>query len=397
MTWGLYCHIPFCRSRCPYCGFASTVATGTTSFSTYLDALITEYHARDRSVFDSRPATAYIGGGTPSLLPAEQLSRFIGIVTSPETVECTVEANPDSLCETPGRGEDWLATVRDAGAGRVSIGIQSFDDTVLAALGRLHDASEAERSIHMARRAGFDAVSADLMFGVPGQTLDSWKETLDRCVSLGPDHISAYSLGIEEDTPFFRLAASNGLDLPGEDETADMYETAVSILIENGYGRYEISNYARSGFECRHNMSYWDFTPYLGIGAAAHGFDGAMRFWNVDDPATYISAVGAGGDARACREMLTDEDFAGEYLMLSLRTRRGLDLNRLCELGGEPSPAFFGTAEHFLEEKLLDRNGGGILVLTSAGTLLADEIIAELAHHIEARPDPERLRKTDIS
>ncbi|MCD6308922.1 MAG: radical SAM family heme chaperone HemW, partial [Candidatus Latescibacteria bacterium] len=328
MSWGLYIHIPFCIQKCPYCGFVS-VTGADDLMEAYVTALVTELNNRTGGVFPGEPATVYVGGGTPSLLPVPLFRTLFESLPRDSMVECTVEANPDSLFSGDAVHKYWLDEARDAGVNRISIGVQSLDDVILSTLGRIHTSRQAEDAVRRARAAGFENLSIDLMFGVPGQTMCAWRDTLERCIDMRPDHVSAYSLGIEEDTPYFERMSKGGLSLPDPEETADMYETAVEILGDAGLSPYEISNFARPGGECLHNSAYWDFSPYMGIGASAHSFDGSMRSWNITNPAGYIRAVEAGETPCEGFEMLDGKTRAEETIMLSLRTKRGLDLAEL--------------------------------------------------------------------
>jgi len=368
MSYGLYIHVPFCRTKCPYCAFAS-VTGGGRIMERYCTTVARELELRCRGPFGRNPGTIYIGGGTPSLLPPSLISTVLADVSLSDTVEFTVEANPESV--TPG----WLDGVLGIGANRISIGVQSLDEKVLDSLGRIHTPERAVSSVRDARRAGFPSISVDLMFGVPGQTMSAWSETLGRIVELEPDHVSAYSLGIEEDTVFFEKRRNDGLDIPSPEETAEMYFLLNEVLGSNGYARYEISNFAKPGHECRHNRGYWDFTPYLGVGASAHTFDGVKRCWNERDPLLYMRRIEETDTAVTGSETIDESTRGMEELMLSLRTGMGFDFGKI------------RGANRTAEEKILDFVSSGLLryrgdatvVLTDRGAVVADEIIAEIA------------------
>jgi len=377
MSWGLYIHVPFCRRKCPYCSFVSVTGAGGL-MEAYVEALIEELNCRVSDVFSGDPATVYIGGGTPSLLPAPLFRTLLESLPRNSLAECTVEANPDSLLSDEAGHTDWLDDARDAGVNRISIGVQSLDDGILGALGRIHTSGQAAEAVRRARAAGFENLSIDLMFGVPGQSQRTWRDTLERCMDLRPDHVSAYSLGIEEDTPYFERMARGGLPLPDPEETVDMYETAVEILDDAGLFRYEISNFARPGCECLHNCAYWDLSPYRGIGASAHSFDGSRRSWNIADPAGYLRAVEAGETPREGFETVDGARRAEETIMLSLRTKRGLDLAGLADRYAGPVDALRKRIDLFRSRGFLELNREGAVVLTMRGAVLADEIIAEL-------------------
>jgi len=335
----------------------------------YCGTVSRELELRRKGPFERNPETIYIGGGTPSLLPPSRINTVLANVSLNDTVEFTVEANPESV--TPG----WLDGILGIGADRISIGVQSLDERVLGSLGRIHTPEQAVSSLKDARRAGFPSVSVDLMFGVPGQTMSTWSETVRRIVELEPDHVSAYSLGIEEDTVFFEKRRNDGLDIPSPEETAEMYFLLNELLDPNGYVRYEISNFAKPGHECRHNSGYWDFTPYLGVGASAHTFDGTERCWNERDPFLYMKRIAGEGVAVTGSEIIDESTRGLEELMLSLRTMRGFDLRKV------------RGANRAVEEKILDFVSSGLLryrgeatvVLTDRGAVVADEIITEIA------------------
>lgn len=382
MPHGLYIHWPFCRRKCPYCAFVSYPDAGA-SAGRYAEALRREMQVRANGVFSGPPATIYLGGGTPSLIPAEIIAPMLGDISFGEECECSIEANPDSLSES------WLHAIRRAGVNRLSIGVQATDDTLLAALGRIHSAERAEWAVRAAQKTSFTAISIDLMFGIPGQTMRHWRETLDRVLSWNIGHISAYSLGIEEDTPFFRQAELSGLSLPDASETADMYALMTERLREHGFRRYEISNFALPGQECRHNQGYWNFTPYLGIGASAHSFDGGGRFWNEPGLERYIERCFSGESPVTGYEPLDAPRRAIEELMLGLRTEEGLPLERyLTKYPGERGRIESRVAL-FLHERVTALTPEGNLILTDSGAMIADEIIAELM------PDPGEGEDTD--
>jgi oxygen-independent coproporphyrinogen III oxidase len=371
MPFGLYIHLPFCRRKCPYCGFKS-ITNAEGMMEEYAEAAMRELRMRSRGRFSGTPRTVYIGGGTPSIVPARLIQGIVGRLSA-ETVECTVEANPDSL------EADWLAELLDKGVNRVSIGIQALDDTLLGTLGRLHTAEHAVRAVKAAHKAGFRNISADLMFGIPGQTMEVWRRTLDGVLSLGVTHISAYSLGIEEDTPFFDLARKGGLPVPEPSETADMYEAMTGVLEHGGFEWYEISNFAFPGYSCAHNWGYWNFTPYLGIGSSAHSFDGEKRSWNVADPRDYVRAIGEGREPTEGGETIDERKKTLERLMLSLRTSEGA---KKCDLPSPDDPEsqeVWAKIEELAVKNFVKIGENGTVSLTNCGIMLADEIIAELA------------------
>jgi oxygen-independent coproporphyrinogen III oxidase len=371
MSYGLYIHIPFCRRKCPYCGFSS-IENGEGLMEPYVRAVNSEIDSRRTGVFAGFPGTLYIGGGTPSILPAPLLATVL-VNRVERGAECTVEANPESLCG------QWLDTLLDAGANRISIGVQSLDDGLLGTLGRLHTAKQAVGTVPLARRAGFGNISVDLMFGIPGQTIEKWMHTLEEAIVLEPEHVSAYSLGIEEDTAYFRAAERGGIDLPPPGLTAEMYLMMRELLERNGYRCYELSNFSRPGYECSHNAGYWNFTPYLGAGAAAHSFDGVRRRWNLTDPRAYCEAAGEGREPLDGEELIDPSTARLERIMLTLRTAEGLSLDEF--LSGRPheSDDFLARVESLIGGAYLTVLESGNVALTPRGAVMADEIISDLS------------------
>ncbi len=302
---GLYIHVPFCLRKCPYCDFYS-VGYDESLAERYARAVIRNIRAYGGE-FDS----VYFGGGTPILM-ADRIGEILCAVGFTQNAEITVECNP---CEMT---EEALETLLDAGVNRLSVGVQSLDNRVLAALGRRHDASTAENAILAAKKAGFGNISADIMLATPRQTADSLKSTLERLAELPLTHISAYMLKIEPNTPF----GKDTPELPDEDETADMYLQTVRALSEHGFGQYEISNFAKEGFECRHNLKYWRREEYLGIGAAAHSLYKGRRFYIERGVEDFISAERQRELAEG--ELPDDREIYEERVMLGLRLAEGI-------------------------------------------------------------------------
>ena len=319
---GIYVHIPFCRAKCSYCAFVSQVCDPSVQHS-YVAALCREIAAAGGD-FSVPVDTVFFGGGTPTLLPATDLARILQALRTTfsltDDAEISLEANPGTV------DADSLKALRQAGFNRLSLGVQSFDDQVLRGIGRIHQAAEAVQAVGLARSAGFENISMDLMFGLPRQSVDSWRETLARAVSLEPDHISAYGLKLEEETPLAALVASGQAALPAEGEEEAMYDWLNEFLPQQGFARYEISNYARPGRECRHNLKYWRTLPYRGFGVAAHSFDGIARFANTEELFWYITRMEAGESAEEFRETLDEPDRMAEYVFLALRTTAGLSV-----------------------------------------------------------------------
>ena len=320
---GLYIHIPFCIKKCKYCDFNSFSACREEK-ATYLDALILEMEKYRGEAVD----TIFIGGGTPTSLTAEQLEKLLKNVQEKfvlaELCEFTVEANPKTL------DEEKLEILKKYGVNRLSIGVQSFNDNELLALGRVHTGIEAEETIRLAKKY-FDNISIDLMCAIPNQTKDSFKKNLEKAFSLNPSHISCYSLILEEGTPLFDENEKGNLVLPDENEEREIYDIAVCEMEKHGYGQYEISNFAKSGFESRHNKKYWQCDEYIGIGLSAHSYIDGVRFSNTDDFSSYIKGEFATGE----KEVLSKEDKMSEFMFLGLRMTDGVSETEFAGRFGE--------------------------------------------------------------
>ena len=366
----LYLHIPFCAAKCAYCDFAS-YPNRQDVWRGYMDALLDELRGWRLALEDRELATVFIGGGTPSLLPAGEIARLMDGVRQCALVrgdaEITMEANPGTL--TP----EKLKSCRAAGVNRLSLGAQAMDDRLLRSLGRIHTAKDVAEAVDLARRAGFDNVSLDLMYALPGQSMDDWARTLDAALALAPEHLSAYSLIVEEGTPLADRVARGMLTVPDDDATVDMQRMAVERLAGAGFERYEISNYARKGRECRHNIVYWQRGDYLGVGCAAHSLMDGVRFENPRGLEEYLS-----GQRRMNAVRLTREDAMEETLMLSTRMCRGMDLDAYRREFGED---FCMGRERKLAE--LARMGllvceDGFLRLTQRGMEVQNAVVVEL-------------------
>ncbi|HUS82470.1 MAG TPA: radical SAM family heme chaperone HemW, partial [Dehalococcoidia bacterium] len=287
----LYVHVPFCRSKCAYCDFNS-YARQERLMPAYVDALLREATFWEGSGAVGNVETVYFGGGTPSLLPIAEATRLMDglrrLFDVAGDAEVTLEANPESVDDA------HMETLRKMGVNRLSLGVQSFDDGELRFLGRIHDAARAEEAYRAARKAGFDSVSIDLIFGLPEQTVTRWRNSLEQAVALEPDHLSLYALTLEEGTPLSRRIAEGECPEPDADAQADMYAWSSARLAKAGYEQYEISNWAKAGHRCRHNLTYWHSEPYLGLGAGAHSYIDSYRLANQRLPARYIEAVSTG-------------------------------------------------------------------------------------------------------
>lgn len=318
---GLYIHIPFCKSKCIYCDFYSLPDSGA-QMDRYVSALCRQLKEIAQRTSAHEVDTVYFGGGTPSFLGAERLRQIMKTVRKHYRVakhaEVTLEANPDSA-------GSWktLRALRRAGFNRISLGVQSADDGQLKALGRPHTFAEAEAAVAAARRAKIRNISLDLIYGLPGQTMESWRETLEKAAALEPEHLSCYGLKLEEGTPLFKT--QDTLDLPGDDLQADMYLWAVRFLAERGWEQYEISNFARPGFASRHNLKYWRLEEYAGFGPGAHSDFGDVRYAYVRDLDGYCRGVAEGADMLSESERIPPRARDLEYLMLGLRLVQGVE------------------------------------------------------------------------
>jgi len=318
---GLYIHIPFCLRKCPYCDFYSVTALD--KLPAFLEALNTEMalYCGAFAPFD----TVYIGGGTPSLLAPQQLALILGRVREnfpllPDT-EITLETNPADLDDAS------LAAIRGMGVNRLTIGCQSFDQALLAFLGRRHSAAHAAHAIAAARGAGFTNIGVDLIYGIPGQGIAQWLDTLRRCLAYQPEHLSCYQLTVEAGTPLGKSYRQGAFSLPNEDLALEFFMQTAEFLEGAGYVHYEVSNFAQGmAFASRHNQKYWDHTPYLGLGPSAHSFTSNRRWWNYRSIDRYLAALGAGERPVAAAEPLTGEQLQLEALYLGLRTKQGIRL-----------------------------------------------------------------------
>lgn len=373
----LYVHIPFCQRKCVYCDFYSVETVGM--MEEFLGALRTEIALGARAGEGTRFDTLFFGGGTPSLLTPSQLEGVLGALRRAflitDDAEVTLETNPGTV--SPGTLRDY----RSLGVNRLSIGIQSFDDAELRFLGRIHDAGQASRTVGLARDAGFRNVSVDLIYSLPGQTVEGWDATLARAIALGPDHVSAYSLIVEDDTPLARMVAAKMVAPNPVESEAALYEHTMSVMERSGFEHYEVSNYARPGFRSLHNSAYWSHAQYLGFGPSAHSFwrtgnSGAPRRWsNVASVRRYCERLRGGEIPVAMQEEVTPSQLCNERIFLGLRSG-GISLPALEREFGLPAD------RHALAGALVAEGAavleGGTLRLTSRGFMVCDEIAARL-------------------
>jgi putative oxygen-independent coproporphyrinogen III oxidase len=372
----LYLHVPYCTVRCGYCDFNTytpdeLVRDGVVSSpATYMDQALDELHLARRVLGDAEIniPTIFVGGGTPTLMASRDLARFFARIDDhfvvDTDVEITVEANPDTVTEAS------LSELCDAGATRLSIGMQSAVPHVLAVLERTHDSENVRKAVDAARRAGFEHVSVDLIYGVPSETINDWTQTLTAALALDIDHVSAYALIVEEGTRLAREVSRGAISMPDDDETADKYLLADEMLSAHGMSWYEVSNWSSPGGECRHNMAYWRSENWWGIGPGAHSHIDGVRWWNVKHPSAYAARLAEGQSPALARETLTPSQQEWEQILLGIRLREGIAFG---DVGAER----MAVAEQFVSQGLLER-GQNAYILTAQGRLMADAIVRDL-------------------
>ncbi len=362
MAGSLYIHIPFCPKVCPYCSFYKEVSEKN-QFTGFVDAVLQELDGAGAEWPTGGVRTIFLGGGTPTALPTPLLHRLLAGVRSRvplhPAVEWTIEMNPATV------SSEKALMIRDCGVNRVSMGVQSWDPALLLTLGRVHSAGQALRSYEILRESGFTNVNLDLIFGIPGQSLGLWRESLRRTIDLQPDHISAYCLTYEEDTEYFNRL-QRGLYHQDTDEDARFFETTTGILESAGYAQYEISNFARTDRECRHNLGYWRGEDFVGLGPSAWSTVGLRRWQNVPDTSAYIQGLLATGAPPRSVESLTPEIRRGESMAFGIRTSEGVPV---AELRSSELAELEPWTSEGMTEQVGDR-----LRLTRSGRLLADSI-----------------------
>ena len=413
----IYLHVPFCGSFCTYCDFYSEICRSRQAFNEYADAVIAEIRDRRKELEMNMSAqdavnTLYIGGGTPSVLPLDVLSRIVGavsqterlsLVTEPVEVtiptelfdEFTVEVNPEDIVE---KGREYVRGLLALGVNRISMGIQSFNDDILRWMNRRHDAGNAVKAFHILRESGVRNISIDLIFGISQLTDETWKDTIEKALELSPEHISAYQLSIEEGSALAKMVADGRYVEASEEQCRRQYDILCRCLGRSGYHHYEISNFAKLGFEAVHNSAYWRRAPYIGLGPGAHSLTGNVRSWNSqelphrqqDETSSCnpdrISSCNP--DSTSCQtssrnpsgklatysrnfETLSPEDIRVERIMLSLRTDKGLEAAELYSLAGRT------VINSLLSEGALEKQGGSIRIPESR-LFTSDEIVREL-------------------
>ncbi len=351
---GLYVHIPFCKKRCLYCDFFST--TLLERREEYVETLLKEIAARKHEAGEI--GTIYLGGGTPSTMPAEDIQRILEAIGTEHATEITMEINPGDATQP------YLQAIRKTGINRLSIGIQSFQDRLLTLIGRRHTAQQALTAVRMAEEAGFDNLSIDLMYALPTQTMEEWKADIETAIGLNVQHISSYGLMYEEGTALTRQLEAGQLEAIDEETENAMYDYLCARLKAAGWVHYEVSNFALPGYEAQHNSNYWNGTPYVGVGAGAHSYIGKERSWNPDDLETYIQ-----GSYTRESEILSETDLYNEGIMLGLRTSRGIT--------GPFSVQHRSIIESKLKNGLLQEKDGRI-VATQKGLHILNRIIEDL-------------------
>lgn len=370
---GIYIHIPFCKQACYYCDFH--FSTSTDNRNKMVDSIIKELSIQ-KTYLENQPVdTIYFGGGTPSILDAKEIDSILDAVVHHYSVspnpEITLEANPDDL------GKEKLQELRKAGVNRLSIGIQSFDDTVLKFLHRAHDSQGAIDSVKLSREAGFENISIDLIYAIPGQSHEQWIKNIEQALLLKPEHLSAYSLTVEEKTVFGQWKKKNKITEVDDQIAAEQLEILMDTLAAAGMEQYEVSNFCRPGFYSQHNSSYWKQTHYLGLGPGAHSYNGISRQYNISNNPLYIKALDE-GKVPFEKEILTKENKINEYIFTTLRTTWGCDLNILRGEYQFDLETVHATPLKFLHDAQLIEKKGSVIRLTKKGILLADKISSDL-------------------
>lgn len=366
---GVYIHVPFCQSRCIYCDFYSTTY-GHERMAQYVSALEREIAVRRAGLPLTRIDTLYLGGGTPSQLPPGLLHGVFSIVNRyfslSENAEVTIEANPDDV--TP----QWLDGLRQTPVNRISMGVQTFDDTLLHFLQRRHNGMQALQAISNCVEHGYTNISIDLIYGLPGQTMDMWLHDLDMALSQPIKHLSAYALSFESGTRLARMLEAGQVEEADEELSLQMYLKLMQNARQRGFEHYEISNFSRPGYHSRHNSSYWEQIPYYGFGPGAHSYDGQRtRRWNECDLLAYVASE---GDVPHSGETLTDEELYDEYVMTGLRTSKGIDLQKMTP---EDMRYCIGQAQPHLKSGKMMLEGGK-LRLSGSGIFVSNDIISDL-------------------
>ena len=374
---GLYIHIPFCLQKCGYCDFYSEAGLPDDLKQSYVEALCREIGSYGSQLgAEYTGDTVFLGGGTPSILPSYLTKSILSAVFDAFDVstdaEVSMECNPATLTE------EKLGVYREAGINRLSLGVQSMDDGLLQVMGRAHSRQDVVETVELARKAGFDNLNLDLMFGIPGQSRKMWEETVRTVFAMNPEHLSFYSLELAEGTPFYRQVARGILEPTPQEEDRQMYHFLLRELQERGYDHYEISNSARPGSRCRHNLKYWDLSDYLGLGASAHSFLQGRRFASVSDARAYVQAVENGESPISWQHENSRQDSITDYTFTALRRREGIGKTDFAKRFGEEFwDVFAGREEEFrqfAQRGEAEEDEAGIRI-TEAGMDVANRII----------------------
>lgn len=369
----VYIHIPFCKHKCFYCDF-NTYALHGQPVDEYIEALRREMRLTAEQAPFAEIETLFVGGGTPTILTPQQMERFLLSLDEVFTerspnLEFTMEANPGTV------DADKLAVMKAGGVNRLSFGAQTFNDVLLKKIGRIHQSEDIVKSIEMARQAGFQNISLDLMFGLPGQSLQDVEESLEVALDLKLQHYSIYSLKIEPNTPFHAMHEKDELPLPSEDVELAMFERIIEMMSKAGYNHYEISNFARSGYEGRHNLQYWHNQSYYGFGAGAHGYVDGCRYMNIKAVKAYIDSS-SGGLPRADQEQISRAEAMEDFMMVGLRVLDGVDYERFVAQFGQPLRSVFGAQiDRLVHQGLLTETAQGCR-LTRRGLIYGNEVFA---------------------
>ncbi len=367
----IYIHIPFCVSKCMYCNFNSYAGLGHL-YAAYIEALCREMALVGESEGRLQAATVYLGGGTPTVLGVHLLADVLRACRErflwPEDMEITIEANPGTV------DSDYLLALRELGVNRLSLGAQSFSDEMLALLGRVHTADQARETYGLARQVGFGNINLDLIYSLPAQTLAGWQADLSEAIALQPEHLSLYCLSVEEGTPLANMISAGDAPYPDPDLAAEMYCWAEQALEKAGYGHYEISNWAKAGHECQHNITYWRNRPYLGFGAGAHSFYASSRYHNVLPPEEYVRLILADQSPVAFSEEIDHSLEMSETMIMGLRLCEGISFMEFeGRFGSSPVTVYGDQISELIGQGLLDVNGRGVR-LTARGRLLGNEV-----------------------
>lgn len=366
----LYVHIPFCKQKCFYCDFPS-YATLESLMEEYVEALCKEIEEKANEYLIK---SIFIGGGTPSYLENHQIRKILKSISKlnlSKDMEFSMECNPGTL------EEEKLITMFEGGVNRISMGLQAVQDNLLKGIGRIHTFNEFKENFNIARKVGFKNINIDLMFGLPNQSVQEWKETLETISKMSPEHISAYSLIIEEGTCFYKMWDEDKLKLPSEDEEREMYEITKAILKKYEYNQYEISNYSKEGYECKHNKVYWKCLPYLGVGSSSSSFMGGYRFKNINNVKKYIENINLNQSVEEEKEENSKEDNIEEFMFMGLRLLEGIDKDEFkSRFGINIASIYKDKIDKNIKDLLMEDKNNKIF-LTDKGIELSNKVMSE--------------------